>query len=267
MRNTVLISEFLNTDQLEDIENNQVEELIIECLSKIHVVYGFNDGWNNPEEWVFDELNKKEEELNGIKSDEFITNINKSFFEMSGSVMTTMYQPKSLFQYKKRPLFKVNEHTVTHNNYRIIPLLLAMKDLIRVYKEETPDSEVMVRVTRLIECYDKIYMMVSLNCLWICETTRNYDPNQVDDKNVKHDLKPMNKLKKVIVFGLVNDELNKDKSKSITDLVKLIKKPFENKIDTITLGNTIPESDLVEFLYDVKPTTFKRWVTEAKNNT
>lgn len=49
MRNTVLISEFLNTDQLEDIENKQVEELIIECLSKIHIVYGFNDGWNNPE--------------------------------------------------------------------------------------------------------------------------------------------------------------------------------------------------------------------------
>ena len=38
----MLISEFLNTDQLEEIENGQVEELIIECLSKIHIVY--NDG-------------------------------------------------------------------------------------------------------------------------------------------------------------------------------------------------------------------------------
>lgn len=215
---------------------------------------------------MFDELNKKEEELNAVKSDEFIININKSFFEMSGSVMTTMYQPKTLFQYKKRPLFKVNEHTVTHNNYRIIPLLLAMKDLTRVYKEETPDPEVMVRVTRLIECYDKIYMMVSLNCLWICETTRNFDQSKVDERDVKHDLKPMNKLKKVIVFGLVNDELNKDKSKSITDLIKLIKKPFGNKIDDINNSKEISLNDQDEFLNDVKPITFKRWVAEAKNN-
>jgi hypothetical protein len=262
----LLISEFLNTDQLEEIENEQVEYLIGECLSKIHTVFGFNDGWNSPDEWVFDGLNEKEEELSGIKPDEFITRINNSFFEMSGSVMMTMYQPKTLFHYKKRPLFKVNEHTVIYNNYRVIPLLLAMRDLTRVSKEETPDPEVMVRVTRLIECYDKIYMMVSLNCLWICETTRNYDQNQVDDKNVKHDLKPMNKLKKVIVFGLVDDELDKDKSKSITDLVKLIKKPFENKIDDINNSKEVSLNDQDEFLNDVKPITFKRWVTEAKNN-
>ena len=129
----MLISEFLNTDQLEEIENEQVGYLIGECLSKIHTVFGFNDGWNNPDEWVFDGLNEKEEELSGIKPDEFITSINNSFFEMSGSVMMTMYQPKSLFHYKKRPLFKVHEHTVIYNTYRVIPLLLAMKDLTRVY--------------------------------------------------------------------------------------------------------------------------------------
>lgn len=261
----MLISEFLNTDQLEEIENEQVEYLIGECLSKIHTVFGFNDGWNSPDEWVFDGLNEKEEELSGIKPDEFITSINNSFFEMSGSVMMTMYQPKTLFHYKKRPLFKVNEHTVIYNNYRVIPLLLAMRDLTRVYKEETPDAEVMVRVTRLIECYDKIYMMVALNCLWILETTRNYDQSKVDDKNVKHDLKPMNKLKKVIVFGLVKDELSRDKSTSITNLVKLIKEPFEKKINEINKSKQISLNDQDEFLNDVKPIAFKRWVTEATN--
>jgi deoxyhypusine synthase len=100
----VLISEFLNTDQLEEIENEQIEYLISECLSKIHAVYGYNFEWNDPETWIFDVLNEKEEELTGVKPNEFITSINKSFFEMSGSVMKTMYQPKTLFQYKKQCL-------------------------------------------------------------------------------------------------------------------------------------------------------------------
>ena len=106
-------------------------------------------------------------------------------------------------------------------------------------------------------------MMVALNCLWILETTRNYDQSKVDDKNVKHDLKPMNKLKKVIVFGLVNDELEKNKSTSITNLVKLIKKPFEKKINDINKSKQISLNDQDEFLNDVKPIAFKRWVTEA----
>ena len=57
---------------------------------------------------TIDELNEKENELSGIKPDDFITSINNSFFEMSNSVMMTMYQQKTLFQYKKRPLFKIN---------------------------------------------------------------------------------------------------------------------------------------------------------------
>ena len=73
----------------------------------------------------------------------------------------------------------------------------------------------------------------------------------------------MNKLKKELVFGLVNEELKKNKSTSITDLVKLIKKPFESKIDDINLEGKISESDQDEFLNNVKPITLKRWVTEA----
>ncbi|MCP4987888.1 MAG: hypothetical protein GY928_18105 [Colwellia sp.] len=256
----MLISEFLNTDQLEDIENNQVEELIIECLSKIHAVYGFNDGWNNPDEWMFDELNEKEKELSGIKADEFITSINKSFFEMSGSVMMTMYQPKTLFQYKKRPLFKINEITITNSNYRITPLLLAMRDLTRVYEEETPDIEVIVGITRLIECYDKIYMMVSLNCLWVCEAQRNVNKS-IESKLTEFDKKPVNIIKREALGNLVVSLLLDDESLTVEAIKKAVIGDYNKKLDELYRDDIIDEDDMD----NVSPSVMVRWIEYHKN--
>lgn len=255
----MLISEFLNKDQLEEIENKQVEELIIECLEKIHVVYGFNEGWNNPDEWVLDELNGKEEEISGFKSDEFITSINNSFFEMSGSVMKTMYQPKTLFQYKKRPLFKINKQTVTYNNYRVIPLLLAMRDLTRVYKEETPDPEVIVRVTRLIECYDKIYMMVSLNCLCVLETQRNVNKS-IESKLTEFDKKQVNIIKREELGNLVVSLLLDDESLTVEEIRKQVKGDYNKKLNELYHEDIINEDDMD----NVSKSVMVRWIEYHK---
>jgi len=257
----VLISEFLNTDQLEEIENEQVEYLIVECLKKIHVVFGFNDGWNNPDEWVFDELHKQEKVVNGIKPDEFITSINKSFFEMSSSEMMTMYLQKTLFHYKKRPLFKIHGHTLVYNNYRVIPLLLAMMDLTRVYKEESPDPEVMVRVTRLIECYDKIYMMVALNCLWTLETTRNVNKT-TEIKLTKFDKQKVNVIRREALNELVIISFGNNQSLSVEEIRKQIINDYNDKLEKLYNDNVIKDEDVSEDedVCRVSKSVMVRWI-------
>lgn len=264
----MLISEFIKNYKVNKVVNPDVEQLIDKCLSELKTFYGYEGDNYDPSSWGLDVLTDEENRLNQ-DPDELIRYVedvsiqmgNETEFNISSGTKNRVYK------YQDRTMLTDVDDKLIDIDFIKIPLLLAMKELIKVYQQEHPIVSSIIKITRLITCSEQLRLLIKLSNLWGDLSQRNYDQNKVNERDVKHDLKPMNKLKKKVVFGLVNDELKKDKSKSIKELVKLTKKPFEKEIDTITLGNTIPESDLVEFLYDVKLSTFKRWVTEAKNNT
>ncbi len=264
----MLISEFIKNYKVNEVVNPDVEQLIDKCLSELKIFYGYEGDNYEPNNWGLDVLTDEEsrlkqdpDELIRYVEDVSIKMGNETKFNISSGTKDRVYK------YRDITILKDTNKNLIDTDFIKIPLLLAMKELINVYQHQHPTVSTIVKITQLITCSNQLRLLIQLSNLWGDLSRRNYDQRKVDETNVKHDLKPMNKLKKKVVFDLVNDELKKDKSKSIKELVKLTKKPFENKIDKITLGNTISKSNIVEFLYDVKLTTFKRWVTEAKNNT
>lgn len=261
----MLISEFLNTDQLEDIENKQVEELIIKCLSQIHIVYGFNDGWDNPEYWVFDGLNEKEEELSGINTVEFIDDINNSFVTMTNSVMMGLYQLPTLFQYKKRTLFTITNKVVVDVNHQITPLLLAMRDLTRVYKEETPSIEVMINVNKLVDCCDKVFMMVALNNLWILETTRNVNKT-IESRLTAFDKKPVNVIRRGELDSLVVTLLLDNETLTVEQIRKQVVGDYSKLLNELYNKGDISDEDVgdSEDVCKVSPSVIVRWIGYTK---
>jgi hypothetical protein len=259
----VLISNFLNTDQLEDIENNQVEEFIIECLSKIHVVYGYDFDWNNPDTWMFDELNEKEEELTGIKPNEFITNINNSFVKMTNSVMMGLYQLPTLFQYKKITLFTIGNKVVVDVDHQITPLLLAMRDLTRVYKEETPNNDVMITINKLIDCSDKIHMMIALNNLWILETQRNVNKS-IESKLNDFDKEKVNVIRRETLDGLVITLLLDDESLTVEQIRKQVVGDYTDKLEGLYNNGVISDDDVSGDVCKISKTVMVRWIGYTK---
>jgi hypothetical protein len=261
----VLISEFLNTDQLEEIENEQVEELIIKWLSQIHVVYGYNLEWNDTDTWMFDELNEKEESLSSINTVEFITDINNSFVKMTNSVMMGLYQLPTLFQYKKRTLFTLNNKVVVDINHQITPLLLAMRDLTRVYKEETPNNEVMITVNKLVDCCDKVFMMVALNNLWILETTRNVNKT-IESRLTTFDKKPVNVIRRGELDGLVITLLLDNETLTVEQIRKQVVGDYSKLLNKLYNKGDISDEDVgdSEDVCKVSKSVMVRWIKYTK---
>lgn len=260
----MLISEFIKNYKVNKVVNPDVEQLIDKCLSELKTFYGYEGDNYEPCNWGLDVLTDEENRLNQ-DPDELIRYVEDISLQMGNEAEFNISSGTKgrVYKYQNRTLLTDVDDKLIDIDFIKIPLLLAMKELIKVYQQEHPMVSSIVKITQLITCTDQLRLLIKLSNLWGDLSQRNYDQSKVDDKSVKHDLKPMNKLKKEIVFGLVNDELKKNKSTSITDLVKLIKKPFESKIDDINLEGKISESDQDEFLNNVKPITLKRWVTEA----
>lgn len=259
----MLISEFLNTDQLEEIENEQVEYLISECLSKIHVVYGFNFEWNNPDTWMFDELNEKEEELSGINTNEFINDISNSFIKITNTVMMGLHQLPTLFQYKKRTLFTNSDKVVVDVDHQITPLLLAMKVLTRVYKEEAPNLEVIVTVNKLVDCSDKIHMMIALNNLWILETQRNVNKS-IESKLTEFDKEEVNVIRRGELDGLVVTLLLNDETLTVEEIRKQVVGDYTDKLEGLYNQGVISDDDVSGDVCKISKTVMVRWIRYTK---
>jgi hypothetical protein len=260
----VLISEFIKNYKVNQVVNPDIEQLIDKCLSELKTFYGYEGDNYEPSNWGLDVLTDEENRLKQ-DPDELIRYVEDVSIQMGNEVEFNISSGTKdrVYKYKNRTVLTDVDDKLIDIDFIKIPLLLAMRELIKVYQQEHPIVSSIVKITRLITCSEQLRLLIKLSNLWGDLSQRNYDQNTVNEANVKHDLKPMNKLKKEIVFGLVNDELKKNKSTSITDLVKLIKKPFEKKINEINLEGKISESDQDEFLNNVKPIAFKRWVTES----
>jgi hypothetical protein len=138
-----------------------------------------------------------------------------------------------------------------------------MKDLTRVYKEETPDTEVIVRVTRLIECYDKIYMMVALNCLWVLETQRNVNTS-IESKLSEFDKEKVNIIRRGELDSLVVTLLLDNESLTVEQIRKQVVGDYTEKLEELYNKGVISDDEVSGDVCKVSTTIMVRWIGYTK---
>ena len=265
----MLISEFLENDELEFVENEDVKHLIEVCLEEIHGVYGFNQPeWTNEKYWMFDEL---ERDLNQIESSpemfsDVINHINQSFYRMSDSVITDIALGKSLFKYKEKPLYVRDGKLRIHMQEEIYPYMVMIKPLLSIYKDTNPDVNIIINATRLDECSSKIRMMTSLNLLWLGERNRHINKSStLDEKTKKFDNQPINKIRRDELSTFVYSVLLENESLSVDKIKKQISKNYEQRLLTLYNEDKITddgENDVTK----VSNSVLERWITEIKTD-
>lgn len=262
----MLISEFIEHYEINKVTNPEVEGLIEQCLTNLHPFYGYKGDVYSPDNWKLERLGS-EELWTQQDPDELLQYVNAISLQMANEAEFNVSSGTQdrVYKYKDRTkTTKPNGETLTIDFIKI-PLLMAMKDLLVIYQQEQPEVSNIIRATKLIACSEQLRLLIQLSHLWEDLSKRNYDQKQLDDKHVKFDKKPMNKLRKEIVFDLVKSQLQTNKAKTVDSMAKVIRKELNNKIDQLhqSKENVISISDEDELLNEVKPITLKRWITEA----
>lgn len=182
-------------------------------------------------------------------------------------------KPKQYYTYKDRTkLTNADGNLVTIDAVKI-PLLLAMKDLIQAHLHDQNSISLIIRATKLISASNHLRLLIRLSKQWVDSQNRridkgianNADKPPVNDKEEQYDEKPMNKLRKEIVFDLVKIHVSNNQEQTTDSMVKVIRKELNNKINELyqSKENVISISDEDELLNEVKPITLKRWINEA----
>jgi len=262
----MLISEFIENYEINQVSTPEVESLIEQCLTNLQPFYGFNADVFLSKNWEFDLLNE-EQLLIKQDSDELIRYVDDISLQMSNEAMFNISSDtnKRAYKYKDRTQITLPSGKLLTTDFIKVPLILALNDLLKIYNQEQPEISYIIRATRLIACTEQLRLLIQLSYLWEDLSKRNYDQKQLDDKHLKFDQKPMNKLRKEIVFDLVKNQLQMNKAKTVDSMVKVIRKELNNKIDELYQSeeNVISISDEDELLNEVKPITLKRWISEA----
>ena len=229
----MLISEFIEQNQINNVVNPHVVPLITQCLTGLHLVYGCDTNWNNPDNWMFEELERDVTNLK-ITPDHLLESVNQSTTLMSNDITKSLscwiektkqeplgnkpivkqtgnlvesilysqqidkewelkhlqfkknksdirkttasmkqHEIHGLFNYTDKPLFKINGEIISDTNYYLIPLLLGMNELVKMYDQENPSIGQIIKVTKLIESSNQIQMLTQINLLWMCESEVN----------------------------------------------------------------------------------------------
>ena len=85
----MLISEFIKQNQIDNVVNPHVVQLITQCLTDLHPVYGCDTDWNNPDNWMFQGL---ERDIANLKtnSDDLLESVNQSTLSMSNDITKSL---------------------------------------------------------------------------------------------------------------------------------------------------------------------------------
>ena len=182
-------------------------------------------------------------------------------------------KPKQYYTYKDRTKLTNADGSLVTIDAVKIPLLLAMKDLIQAHLHEKNRISLIIRATKLISASNHLRLLVRLSEQWEDSQNRRIDKGiannagkpPINDKEEQYDKKPMNKLRKKIVFDLVKNHLSNNQKQATDSMVKVIRNELHNKLDALNQSDqkTISLSDQDELLNEVKPITLKRWINEA----
>ncbi|WP_077343278.1 hypothetical protein [Pseudocolwellia agarivorans] len=183
------------------------------------------------------------------------------------------HKPKQYYTYKDRTKLTNADGSLVTIDAVKIPLLLAMKDLIQAHLHEQNSISLIIRATKLISASNHLRLLIRLSEQWEDSQNRridkgivnNADKPPINDKEVQYDEKPMNKLRKEIVFDLVKNHVSNNQEQTTDSMVKVIRKQLNDKLDVLNQSDqkTISLSDQDELLNEVKPITLKRWINEA----
>ncbi len=144
-----MISEFIRNNKFSDVVNPHVKELIWDCLSNLHPVFGCNLEWDNPDNWMLEELEQFSDSIH-IDSDSLLNSVKQSTDLMVSSIDVSLLTDitiiedekpvvrfdgkitnrptkkqklkKTLFKYPDKPLFRVDGELILDQNYYTIPL-------------------------------------------------------------------------------------------------------------------------------------------------
>jgi len=253
----LLISEFIKQDKIDTTKYKQVERLIIECLIPLHSVYGFDDNYFDHNNWVLESVDKEENNLKPLPND-LIDIVRSTTNTMTGEIKFSTYTNSGLFKYKKKTLFRIDNEIIVDREYYFKPLFWALKRLVSIHDEEHPSIDEVIEITKLIECSRQLDLLVQLNWLWICETQKNFNPEQVTKRNQDFDNQPINIEKKKELQNLVICELLKNDKLTISELRKITKLDYENKLNELYNSDIIGEDDI-----EVSNSTVTRWIEEG----
>lgn len=268
------LSEFIRKKSIRTVDNPHLYKLISDGLQRLHLVFGYDYDWDDPDKWVLEELDQfiesteitpeqlldsVDESLNlivnsiddSLLTDVTIINDEKPVVRFDGLITNRSGKPlkkkKSLFKYPDKPLFRLNGKVIVDQHYYIIPLTLGLNQLITLIDDKTPDLESVVMATRLIECSEKIRLLVNINILWICESQKNYNPDKMNQRSAKFDSDPNNIKKKDVLRKMVSEIIEDNPDTDKPQLIKII-------------NTRVKLSDL-----ELSPSVLKRWVSEILN--
>jgi len=183
------------------------------------------------------------------------------------------HKPKQFYTYKDRTKLTNADGSLVTIDAIKIPLLLAMKDLIQAHLREQDNISLIIRATKLISASNHLRLLIRLSEQWEDSQNRridkgianNTDKPPINNKEAQYDEKPMNKLRKEIVFDLVKIHVSNNQEQTIGSMAKVIRKQLHDKLDVLNQSDqkAISLSDQDELLNEVKSITLKRWINEA----
>lgn len=299
------ISEFIQQDKIDETCNPIVEKLIEQALSKLHELYGTDGGWAIKELDAAElDVGVTEDQL--IQDVEHYSFWMSNYIYMAmyvGDTKTLIrelrieqasgqsrklkfdgheYAPlpdeyvtavtdslgNKMYKYKTRPLFKINGQLVVDATVYEKPLILALQHLITIFDNPSPDVAVVYKATKLIDSALTCQLLVQLNINWICEMSRNTNFQGITAQQKEFDEEPVNKIRKDALMPFAFDHLLKDGSLTVTELYKLIEKPYQKKLVKLYYEGQINDYDAPEKedidITKVSKSVMERWLTEFK---
>lgn len=294
------ISEFIEQDKIECVGNSIVEKLIEQALRKLHELYGFDENYLNTDCWVVDALDAAETNIS-FTAEQIIRDVEHYSFLMSNYINVAMHlgdtrivldkvkhqhtQVKSdsaamndrehhnaiehtlnstMFKYKHRPLFRINQQLIVDTGIYEQPLILALHQLFTVFDKATPDVTAVYRATKLIDAALTCQLLVQLNINWIYETIRNINIKGITAKQKALDELPMNIERKNALMPLVFNQLLKNDKLTAEELHKLVNTEYRLKLLQLYNEDRINDDDSDQDCTKVSKSVALRWISEFK---
>ena len=121
----------------------------------------------------------------------------------------------------------------------------------------------MITVNKLVNCCEKIHMMVALNCLWVLETKRNVNKS-IESKLSEFDKEKVNIIRRGELDGLVVTLLLNDETLTVEEIRKQVVGDYTDKLKGLYNQGVISDDDVSGDVCKISKTVMVRWIKYTK---